>query len=150
MLSSLRSAFPVLKDVIADIAAPLGDTLVVVPSNPVGLDAQGNIVRFLPEGQSSGEVVRGWLPKRARLAMAFGTMSADLLQSSSKRSPEPAVLFYATDDRSSDDIERLIRSAGLEPLKAGGIKQSSRLEMGGDLHDLVVGLAEARSLIDGT
>jgi hypothetical protein len=27
----------------------------------------------------------------------------------------------------------------------GGIKQSSRLEVGGDLHDLVVGPAEARS-----
>ena len=32
---------------------------------------------------------------------------------------------------------------------AGGIEQSSRLEVGGDLHDLVVGPAEARSLIGG-
>jgi 8-hydroxy-5-deazaflavin:NADPH oxidoreductase len=34
-------------------------------------------------------------------------------------------------------------------LKAGGLKQSSRLEVGGDLHDLVVGPAEATSLISG-
>jgi NAD(P)-dependent dehydrogenase (short-subunit alcohol dehydrogenase family) len=40
--------------------------------------------------------VAGWLPAGARLAMAFGTMSAGLLESSSRRSPEPAVLFYAT------------------------------------------------------
>ena len=80
--------------------------------------------------------------------MAFGTMSADLFESSSNRSPEPAVLFYATDnDRASEEVERLIRTAGFEPVKVGGIKQSGRLEVGGDLHDLVVGPAEARSLI---
>ena len=75
---------------------PLTDKLVVVPSNPVGLDAQGKILRLLPQGQSSGEVVAGWLPQGARLAIAFGSMSGDLLESSSNRSPEPAVLFYAT------------------------------------------------------
>jgi 8-hydroxy-5-deazaflavin:NADPH oxidoreductase len=65
-----------------------------------------------------------------------------------QRSPERAVLFYATDDdRASEDVERLIRAAGLVPVKVGEIDQSSRLEVGGDLHDLVVGPAEARSLI---
>ena len=68
----------------------------------------------------------------------------------SNRSPEPAVLFYATDDdRAGEEVERLIRTAGVEPVKVGGIEQSGRLEVGGDLHDLVVGPAEARSLIGG-
>ena len=40
-------------------------------------------------------------------------------------------------------------TAGFEPAKAGGIEQSGRLEVGGDLHDLVVGPAQARSLIGG-
>ena len=144
----LALRFPVLKGVIDEIADSLTDKLVVVPSNPVGLDAQGNIVRLLPEAQSSGEVVAGWLPAGARLAMAFGTMSAPLFESSSRRSPEPAVLFYATDDgRAGKEVERLIRTAGFEPVKVGGLEQSGRLEVGGDLHDLVVGPAEARSLI---
>jgi 8-hydroxy-5-deazaflavin:NADPH oxidoreductase len=78
-------------------------------------------------------------------------MSADLFQSSSRRSPELAVLFYATDDeRAGHEVERLIRTAGFEPVKVGGVEQSSRLEVGGDLHDLVVGGAEARSLIGQT
>ncbi len=85
--------FGVLKGVVDEIADALIDQVVLVPSNPVGLDAQGNLVRLLPEGQSSGEVVAGWLPARARLAMAFGTISADLFESSSNRSPEPAVVF---------------------------------------------------------
>jgi hypothetical protein len=80
--------------------------------------------------------------------MAFGTMSADIFESSSNRSPEPAVLFYVTDDdRAGKEVERLIATAGFEPVKVGGIEQSSRLEVGGDLHDLVVGPAQARSLI---
>ncbi len=144
----LALRFTVLKGVIDEIADSLTGELVVVPSNPVSSDAQGHVTRLLPEGQSAGLVVAGWLPAGARLAMAFGTLSADLFKSASNRSPEPAVLFYATDDdRAGEEVERLIRTAGFEPVKAGGIEQSGRLEVGGDLHDLVVGPAAARSLI---
>jgi hypothetical protein len=146
----LALRFTVLKGVIDEIAGPLADKVVVVPSNPLTTDTHGNLSRVLPEGQSSGKVVAGWLPAGARLAMAFGTMSADLVTSSSNRSPEPTVLFYVTDDdRAGEEVERLIRTAGFEPVKAGGLEQSGRLEVGGDLHDLVVGPAEARSLIGG-
>jgi predicted dinucleotide-binding enzyme len=143
----LALRFTALKGVIVEIADRLTDKLVVVPSNPLGIDAQGNVSRLLPRGQASGEVVAGWLPEGARLAMAFGTLSADIFESSSKRSPEPAVLFYVTDDeRAGEEVERLIRTAGFEPVKAGGIEQSGRLEVGGDLHDLVVGPTEAQSI----
>jgi predicted dinucleotide-binding enzyme len=144
----LALRFTVLKGVIDEIAAPLAGKLVVVPSNPLTIDAHGNVIRVLPEGQSSGKIAAGWLPTGARLAMAFGSLSADLFVSASNRSPEPAVLFYVTDDdRAGEEVERLIRTAGFEPVKAGGIEQSGRLEVGGDFHDLVIGLAEARSLI---
>jgi hypothetical protein len=146
----LALRFTVLKSVIDEIAGPLAGKVVVVPSNPLTADAHGNVSRVLPKGQSSGKVAAGWLPAGARLAMAFGTMSAGLFESASHRSPEPAVLFYATDDdRAGEEVERLITTAGFEPVKAGGIDQSSRLEVGGDLHDLVVGPAEARSLPSG-
>ncbi len=146
----LALRFSVLKDVIDEIADVLGDTSLVVPSNPVGLDVQGKVVRLLPEGLSSGHVVAGWLPIGTRFAIAFGTMSADLLESSSHRSPEPAVLFYVSEDEhGSHEVEHLIRTAGFEPMRVGGVEQSSRLEVGGDLHDLVVGPAAARSLVVG-
>jgi predicted dinucleotide-binding enzyme len=146
----LALRFTALKDVIDEILERPTDKLVVVPSNPLGIDAQGEVSRLLPKGQASGEVLAGWLPAGARLAMAFGTLSADILESSSRRSPEPAVLFYVADDeRAGEEVERLIRTAGFEPVKAGGIEQSGRLEVGGDLHDLVVGPAEARPLSGG-
>jgi 8-hydroxy-5-deazaflavin:NADPH oxidoreductase len=72
----LALRFTVLKSVIDEIADSLTGKVVVVPSNPVGIDARGDIARLLPKGQSSGKVVAGWLPAGARLAMAFGTMSA--------------------------------------------------------------------------
>jgi hypothetical protein len=125
--------FTALKSVVDEIADPLAGKVVVVPSNPLSTDAEGNISRLLPPG--------------ARLAMAFGSMAADLFESASNRSPAPAVLFYATDDdRAGEEVERLIRTAGFEPVKIGGIEQSGRLEVGGDLHDLVVSPAEAQSL----
>jgi 8-hydroxy-5-deazaflavin:NADPH oxidoreductase len=146
----LALRFTVLKTVIDEIAESLTDKVVVVPSNPLSTDAQGKVSRVLPEGQSSGEVVAGWLPSAAHLAMAFGSMSADLFQSASHRPPEPAALFYATDDdRAGQEVERLIRAAGFEPVRIGGVEQSGRLEVGGDLHDLIVGPAAARSLIGG-
>jgi 8-hydroxy-5-deazaflavin:NADPH oxidoreductase len=144
----LALRFTVLKNVIDGLVGPLADKLVIVPSNPVTVDAQGNVVRVLPEGQSSGEVVAGWLPSTTRLAMTFGTMASELFEASSHRSPKPAVLFYVTDDDGAGkEVERLIRAAGFEPARVGGIEQSSRLEVGGDLHDRVVDADEARSLI---
>jgi hypothetical protein len=46
-------------------------------------------------------------------------------------------------------LEHLIQTAGFDPMRIGGVEQSSRLEVGGDLHDLVVGSAEASSLAVG-
>ena len=146
----LALRFGVLKVVMDEVGDSLTDKLVVVPSNPVGIDAQGQLTHLVPREQSAGEVVAGWLPAGAPLVMAFGSMAADLLAASSKRSPEPAVLFYATDDdRAGEQVERLIRTAGFEPVRAGGLNESGRFEVGGSLHDLVVGPAEARSLIGG-
>jgi 8-hydroxy-5-deazaflavin:NADPH oxidoreductase len=147
----LALRFTALKSVIGQLADLLAGTVVIVPSNPVTADAHGDVSRVLPDGQASGPVVAGWLPAGAHLAMAFGTLPAGVFESAAGRSPQPAVLFYVTDDdRAGHEAGRLIRTAGFEPVKAGGLDQSSRLEVGGDLHDLVVGPAKARSLVGAT
>jgi hypothetical protein len=144
----LALRFTVLKTVIDEIADQLAERLVVVPSNPITADEHGNLSHLLPPGQSSGKVVAGWLPAGAHLAMAFGTLPADLLESSSNQSPQRAVLFYATDDaQAAHRVEPLIRIAGFEPMQAGGLDQSPRLEVDGDLHAVVVTPAKARALI---
>ena len=50
----------VLEAVISEITDWLTEKLVVVPSNPLATDAEGNIARLLPEGQSPGQVVARW------------------------------------------------------------------------------------------
>jgi predicted dinucleotide-binding enzyme len=125
-----------IKELIAKDAGLLDDKVVVDPSNPLGFDENGQMIRTLPEGQSAGSVVAGLLPVGAHYVKAFGTLGADALASAANREPQRTVLFYATDDdAAATTIERLIRAAGFEPLKAGGVADGGRLEVpGGDLH----------------
>jgi len=66
---------------------------------------------------------------------AFGALPAELLTPASGRTPERAVLFYATDDdEAAATAERLITAAGFAPVKAGGVADTRRIEVFGDLH----------------
>jgi len=144
-----------MKAVIDEVADLLPGKLVIDPSNPIAIAADGTVSRTLPDGQSAGEVVAGRLPQGTRYAKAFGTLSAPLLSSGANRRPKPAVLFYTTDDaRAATQVERLIRIAGFEPMAVdGGVQESGRIEVGGDLHAFggvngrLVDQEEAASLI---
>jgi 8-hydroxy-5-deazaflavin:NADPH oxidoreductase len=141
------------RELIARHASLLENRVVVDPSNPVGFDADGQMSRTLPDDQSAGAVVAALLPASAHYVKAFGTLSAPALASGANREPR-AVLFYATDDdTAASTIERLIRAAGFEPLKAGGLADAGRIEApGGDLHQFglngeLVDLDQARAAI---
>ena len=46
------------------------------------------------------------------------------------------MLFYAADDDAAGDlVAELIRTAGFDPVRVGGLDQSIRIEMFGDLHE---------------
>ena len=141
-----------MKQVLPHQAQRLEGKVVVDPSNPVGFDDSGNPMRTLPEGQSSGSIVAALLPSSAHYVKAFGTLAADALAEAAWREPRRAVLFYATDDDvAATTIERLIRIAGFDPLRAGGLDAASRIEApGGDLHQFgfngeIVDLDKARA-----
>jgi 8-hydroxy-5-deazaflavin:NADPH oxidoreductase len=143
-----------IKELTGAYARLLGDKVVVDPSNPLGFDEHGQMMRTLPDDQSSGSVVAALLPAGAHYVKAFGTLSADGLAGAANRVPRRAVLFYATDDdTAASTIERLIRVAGFEPYKAGGVADAGRLEMpGGDLHQFglngaLLDLDEARAAL---
>jgi predicted dinucleotide-binding enzyme len=142
-----------IKELIANDAPLFENKIVVDPSNPLGFDKSGQMIRTLPEGQSAGSVVAALLPAGAHYVKAFGTLDAATLAGAAKREPR-AVLFYATDDgAAATTIERLIRAAGFEPLKAGSVADAGRIEMpGGDLHQFglngaLLGLDEARAAV---
>ena len=145
-----------MQAVIDEIGDLLQGKLVIDPSNPISVGADGTITRTLPDGQSAGEVVSGWLPDGTRYAKAFGTLPPQLLTSGANRAPDRAVLFYATDDpATATEVERLIRIAGFDAVQAGLVSDSGRIEVGGDLHAFgglnsrLVDVEEAETLVRG-
>jgi len=122
--------------------------VVVDPSNPIGFDENEQMIRTLPEGKSSGSVVASLLPADAHYVKAFGTLDADQLATSANRERR-VVLFYATDDDAAEaTAQRLIRAAGFEPLKVGGVSDAGRIEgPDGELQGRIFDLDEARATI---
>jgi predicted dinucleotide-binding enzyme len=126
----------VMKFFVPEFGKKLVGKIVVDPSNPVGPDGKGSVMRTLPADQSSGQIVASLLPRGARYVKAFGTLSATSLGSAARRAPEQTVLLYATDDAGAGEtVARLITAAGFDPVKVGGVDQSIRLEFGGDLSE---------------
>ena len=126
----------------------LENKIVVDPSNPIGFE-NGQMIRTLPEGVSSGSVVAGLLPASTHYVKAFGSLGAvEQLAISANRDPR-VVLFYATDDDVAEAAaRRLITAAGFEPLKVGGVAEAGRIEgPDGELQGRMLDLDEARATI---
>jgi predicted dinucleotide-binding enzyme len=144
----------VIRELIAEHGARLVGKVMIDPSNPITVAPDGTYPRTLPDGVSSASVIDGLLPAGVQFVKAFGTVGADALADSANRSPERAVLFYATDDDlAAATAERLIWAAGFDPVKAGGLDQAIRIEMFGDLHQFggldgkLITVAEAQALL---
>jgi 8-hydroxy-5-deazaflavin:NADPH oxidoreductase len=143
-----------LREVIPQQAHLLDGKVVVDPSNPVGFDGSGQPFKTLPEDQSAGSIVVALLPAGAHYVKAFGTLAADSLAASANREPRRAALFYATDDdTAATTVEHLIRAAGFDPLKAGGVTDAGRIEgPTGDLNQFglngeIIDLEQARAAL---
>ena len=128
--------FEAIKEFLHTYATELQGKIIVDPSNPIAPDEKGGFKKIIDKDQSSGQVLSSLLPKGAKLAKALGTLSAASLSKAAFLQPDKAVLFYATDDGSINTaIEDLIRDSGFEPVRIGGINQSTRIEVFGDLHE---------------
>ena len=128
--------FDAFQQLIAQYGERLAGKVIIDPTNPVGPDGAGGYRKIIGEQESSGQILAGLLPPGARLVKAFGTLSAPSLSAAARQEPDRAVLFYAADDDASGDlVADLIRAAGFDPVRAGGLDQSIRIEMFGDLHE---------------
>ena len=118
--------------------------MIVDPSNAIGPDGAGGYPQDHRRAGVLGPGARpGGCRPGARLVKAFGTLSAPTLTAAARREPDRAVQFYAADDAAAGDlVAALIRAGGFEPVRVGGLGQSIRIEMFGDLHE-VGGLGRA-------
>jgi 8-hydroxy-5-deazaflavin:NADPH oxidoreductase len=128
--------FDSFKELIVQYGERLSGKVIVDPTNPTGPDGHGGFRKIIGERESSGQILAGLLPAGARLVKAFGTLSAGTLAAAARQEPDRAVEFYAADDDAAGDlVAGLIRAGGYEPVRVGGLDQSIRIEMFGDLHE---------------
>lgn len=144
--------FDAIKELFYQYEAILQGKIIVDPSNPIAPDSKGGFKKIIGENESAGEILSALLPKDAKLAKALGTLGAASLAGAAFQKPAN-VLFYATDDVSiNETIEELIHDNGFEPVRVGGIDQSIRIEVFGELHEFgalgkTVTLSEAKKKI---
>ncbi|RKR05601.1 hypothetical protein C8C83_4955 [Flavobacterium sp. 90] len=145
--------FDPIKEFFKTYATELQGKIIVDPSNPIALDENGGFKKIIGSDESAGQILSTLLPNGAKLAKALGTLGAASLVNASFQTPEKAVEFYTTDDITiNDEIENLIRDNGFEPLRVGGLDQSIRIEVFGDLHEFgalgkTVTLSEAKQAV---
>jgi predicted dinucleotide-binding enzyme len=145
--------FNALKDFFQTYSKELDGKIIVDVSNPIAPDGNGGFKKIIAENESAGKILSDLIPKNAKLIKAFGTLGAGSLLNSAFNEPDKKVLFYASDSTNSNQqIEELITSSGFVPFNVGGIDQSIKIEVFGDLHEFgalgkPVTLAEAKSKI---
>ena len=145
--------FQAIKEFLVAHRDELSGKILVDPSNPIAPDEKGGFKKIIPADQSAGKIIAGLTPEGTELVKAFGTLGAQSLGSAARRSPEPAVLFYATDyPQAGTAVAKLIVASGFAPVSVGGIDKSIRIEVGGDLHEFgklgkVVSIKEAQTLV---
>lgn len=128
--------FNAIKDFFGTYSKELKGKIIIDPSNPIAPDEKGGFKKIIEPDQSAGEILSSLLPKNAKLVKAFGTLGVGSLLSAAFQQPDKAVLFYATDDTSINPaIEELVRDSGFSPVRVGGLDQSIRIEVFGDLHE---------------
>lgn len=132
----LAIPFEAIEGFLKEYSKDLEGKIIVDPSNPIAPDENGGFKKIIGENESAGEINSKFLPENAKLVKALGTLGAASLSESAYQNPEKSVLFYATDDESiNPEVEGLINDSGFEPLRIGGINQSIRIEVFGDLHE---------------
>ena len=128
--------FSAIKELLYQYEGVLQGKIIVDPSNPIAPNDKGGFDKIIGEHESAGELNAALLPKGTKLAKALGTLGAASLANAAFQKPERAVLFYASDDESiNGEIEQLIQDNGFEPVRVGGLDQSIRIEVFGDLHE---------------
>ena len=145
--------FDAIKELLVKYASGLRGKIIIDPSNPIAPDGKGGFVKTIGAKESAGQQIAELLPKDAKLVKAFSSLGAPSLAGAAFQQPERAVLFYATDDAGvNTTVEALIQDSGFDALRIGGIDQSIRIEVFGDLHQFgalgkTVTLAEVKAKV---
>ena len=143
--------FSTIQELFAEYATELQGKIIIDPSNPIAPDGNGGFKKIIGADESAGKILKGLLPSGAKLVKALGSLGAGSLVGEAFQNPSK-VLFYATDDKSVNNVvEALIKDNGFEPVSIGGIDQSIKMEVFGELHEFgALGKAVTKSELEQT
>lgn len=132
----LSVEFNTILELLSEYEEELKGKIIIDPSNPIAEDENGGFTKIIDDRESAGEIIAQHIPCGTKLVKALGTLGVSSLKTAAFQSPERLVLFYATDNNEIHDvIEQLINDVGFDALMIGGIDQSIRIEVFGDLHE---------------
>ncbi len=127
--------FSTIQELFKQYATELQSKIIIDPSNPIAPDGNGGFKKIIGADESAGQILKKLLPGNAKLVKALGSLGAASLSGAAFQNPNK-VLFYASDDKSLDStVEQLIKDNGFDAVKIGGIDQSIRMEVFGELHE---------------
>lgn len=127
--------FSTIQELFKQFGTELQGKIIIDPSNPIAPDGNGGFKKIIGASESAGQILKGLQPAGTKLVKALGSLGAGSLASAAFQNPAN-VLFYATDDKSiTSTIEELIKDNGFDPVNLGGIDQSIRMEVFGELHE---------------
>lgn len=127
--------FSTIQELFKEYATELQGKIIIDPSNPIAPDGNGGFRKIIGADESAGKILKELLPKGAKLVKAFGSLGAGSVAAEAFKKPSK-VLFYASDDKSVNNaVETLISDSGFEPVNIGGIDQSIKMEVFGELHE---------------
>jgi 8-hydroxy-5-deazaflavin:NADPH oxidoreductase len=127
--------FSTIQELFKQYATELQGKIIVDPSNPIAPDGNGGFKKIIGAQESAGQILKALAPKDSKLVKGLGSLGAASLAEAAHMNPG-SVLFYASDDKTvNNTIEELIKDSGFEPVNVGGIDQSIRIEVFGELHE---------------
>jgi 8-hydroxy-5-deazaflavin:NADPH oxidoreductase len=143
--------FSTIQELFKQYATELQGKIIIDPSNPIAPDGNGGFKKIIGADESAGQILRGLVPNGAQLVKALGSLAAGSLAVEGFQTPAK-VLFYASDDKSLNNaVETLIKDNGFEPVNIGGIDQSIKMEVFGELHEFgALGKAVTKSELKKT
>ncbi|MCB9045272.1 MAG: NAD(P)-binding domain-containing protein [Chitinophagales bacterium] len=128
--------FDKIQEFVQEYANELHGKIIIDVSNPIAPDGNGGFKKIIDKNQSAGNIIAGLIPPDSILVKAFGTLGVGSLVNAAFNEPERKVLFYASDStKSIKQVAELITDSGFTPFHIGGIDQSIRIEVFGDLHE---------------
>ena len=143
--------FSTIQELFKQYSTELQGKIIIDPSNPIAPDGNGGFKKIIGADESAGKILKGLLPGGAKLVKALGSLGAGSLAGEAFQNPGK-VLFYATDDKSVNNaVEALIKDNGFDPVSIGGIDQSIKIEVFGELHEFgALGKAVTKSELKQT